>query len=191
MHPFMPFVTEEIWQALTDCESAVVTAEYPDYQSVLDFGQTAEEFSHVLEALQAVRRSRKALHIPQNVRAKFFFDTLDIEIFSASSIFFEYLCGAKEISFVSDCCFRNAIDVVTDRARISIPLEQQLIQDREHMRLMEEAEHLRQKADRLKALLHNPDFCSRAPESVVREAREQRSVIRERLLRIVTALGNR
>ncbi len=191
MHPFMPFVTEEIWQALTDCESAVVTAEYPDYQSVLDFGQTADEFEHVLEALQAVRRSRKALHIPHNVRAKFFFDTLDIEIFSASSIFFEYLGGAKEIAFVSDCCFRNAIDVITDRARISIPLEQQLIQDREHMRLMEEAEHLRQKADRLKAMLHNAEFCAKAPESVVRETREQRAVIRERLLRIVTALGNR
>ena len=191
MHPFMPFITEEIWQALTECESAVITADYPVYESVLDFSQTADEFEQVLTAIRAIRISKKALHIPRSVRAKFYFDTLDVDLFSASSIFFEYLAGAKEIEFASDRCFRNAVNVITDRARISIPLEQPLIQDREHMLLMEEADRLRKQAEHLQQLLQQPGFCSKAPEAVVRAKREQRAVIREKLVRIITALGAR
>ena len=113
-----------------------------------------------------------------------------IQYFAAGSIA-TTMAGAKEIEFASDCCFRNAIDVITDRARISVPFEQPLIQDREHMRLLEEAEHLRTQAEQLRDLLHNAGFCAKAPEAVVRAKREQRSVVREKLLRIVTALGSR
>lgn len=189
MHPFMPFVTEEIWQALTDCESAVIAAEYPVYQSVLDFSQEADDFEHVLEALRAVKRSRKALHIPETLRAKFYFETMDVDLFSASRFFFEQLAGAREIEFGQDYRFRNAIHVVTDRAHIAIPLEQPLIRDREHARLMEEAELLRREAEQVQALLHQSGFTEKAPEQVVRAARERRAVLRERLVRLVKALS--
>ena len=189
MHPFMPFVTEEIWQALTDCESAVIAAEYPVYQSVLDFSQEADDFEQVLEALRAVKRSRKALHIPETLRAKFYFETMDVDLFSASRFFFEQLAGAREIEFGQDYRFRNAIHVVTDRAHIAIPLEQPLIRDREHARLMEEAELLRREAEQVQALLHQSGFTEKAPEQVVRAARERRAVLRERLVRLVEALS--
>lgn len=190
MHPFMPFMTEEIWQTMTDCESSIMSAEYPVYQQILDFQQSADEFEQVLDALRTVRKYRSALHIPRNVRAKFYFDTLDVDLFSASSIFFEYLTGAKEIEFASDCRFRNAIDIVTDRARISIPIEQMIIQDRAHTLLRTDAEQLRTQAEHLQNLLHQPDFCAKAPETIVREKREQRAVVREKLVRIVRILGN-
>ena len=190
LHPFMPFVTEEIWQNMTDCENSIISAEYPVYQQELDFRKTADEFEQVLAALRAVRKCRKTLRIPQNVRAKFYFDTLDVDLFSASSIFFEYLTGAKEIEFQSDCRFRNAAEIITDRARISIPIEQPVIRERADRLLRADAEHLRQQAEHLQALLHQPDFCAKAPEDVVRAAREKRAVIREKLMRIVCALDH-
>ena len=174
---------------MTDCESAVIAAEYPVYQSVLDFSQEADDFEHVLEALRAVRRSRRALHIPETLRAKFYFETMDVDLFSASRFFFEQLAGAREIEFGQDYRFRNAIHVVTDRAHIAIPLEQPLIRDREHARLMEEAELLRREAEQVQALLHQSGFTEKAPEQVVRAARERRAVLRERLVRLVEALS--
>lgn len=189
LHPFMPFVTEEIWQALTDCESSVISAEYPVYESSLDFSQAAGDFEHVLEALRAVRRSRKALHIPNTLRAKFYFETMDVDLFSASSLFFEQLAGAKELEFGQDYRFRNAMHVVTGRAHIAIPFEQPLIRDRQHALLMEEAEVLRRDAEQVQTLLHQPGFTEKAPEHVVRAARERRAVLRERLVRLVEALS--
>ena len=189
MHPFMPFVTEEIWQALTDCESAVICAEYPVYRQELDFTQTADEFEHVIAALRAVRRSRKALHIPETLRAKFYFDTLDVDLFSASSIFFEQIAGAKEIEFGQDYHFRNAVNVITERAHIAIPIEQTIVRDRAHMLLTEQAEKLRREAEQIQAVLHQPGFCEKAPEAVVRAKRERRAVLREQLVRLIRVLS--
>ena len=114
---------------------------------------------------------------------------MDVDLFSASRFFFEQLAGAREIEFGQDYRFRNAIHVVTDRAHIAIPLEQPLIRDREHARLMEEAELLRRKAEQVQALLHQSGFTEKAPEQVVRAARERRAVLRERLVRLVEAIS--
>lgn len=188
LHPFMPFVTEEIWQALTDCESSIICEAYPEYQPDLDFSQTADEFEHVIAALRAVKQSRKALHIPDSLRVKFYFDTLDVDLFSASSIFFEQIAGAKEIEFGQDYRFRNAVHVITERAYIAIPVEQMLIRDRVHLLLTEQAESLRREAEQIQAVLHQPGFCEKAPEPVVRAARERRAVLRDQLVRLIRVL---
>ena len=79
--------------------------------------------------------------------------------------------------------------VVTGRAHIAIPFEQPLIRDRQHALLMEEAEVLRRDAEQVQTLLHQPGFTEKAPEHVVRAARERRAVLRERLVRLVEALS--
>lgn len=191
MHPFMPFITEEIWQAMTNCESSIVCADYPVYEQELDFRQSADEFSYVLAALRAVRKCQTALHIPRNIRVKFYFDTLDVDLFSASSIFFEYLAGAKEIEFTSDCCFRNVADVITDRVHISIPIEQTLLQDWRHILLHTDAKQLSKQLEHTQNLLNQSDFCKKAPEAIVHAAKERRAVLREKLVRIANVLDHR
>ncbi len=191
MHPFMPFITEEIWQALSEYEGDIACTDYPVYQEELDFSQTADDFSYVLTALRAVKRCRTALRIPQTVRVKFYFDTLDVELFSASSVFFEYLTGAKEIEFVSECRFRNVADVITDRVHISIPVEQPMLQEWRQILLHSDAKALSKQLEPLQDLLDQSDFCQKAPDDIVRATRERRAVLREKLLRIANVFDNR
>jgi valyl-tRNA synthetase len=169
----MPFITEEIWQVLTDGESMIIREDFPVYDEKLDFTKTANDFEKVIAAIKAVRMSRTELNVPNSVKAKLYFETLEVDLFSACSIFFENMVGASELEFGQDYKFKNALTAVTDCARIFIPMEELVDKEKELARLEGEVKRLEGELKRSNGMLSNERFLSKAPAEKIAEEKEK------------------
>ena len=184
----MPFITEEIWQVLTDGESMIILEEYPTYQEALDFSAAANDFEKVIAAIKAVRMSRTELNVPNSVKAKMFFETLEVDLFSANSIFFENMVGASELEFGQDYKFKNALTAVTDCARIFIPMEELVDKDKELVRLAKEETKARNDIEIIQKKLNNPGFGEKAPAQLIQNEREKLAKAKEKLAKVLESI---
>ncbi|MBQ3939885.1 MAG: class I tRNA ligase family protein, partial [Oscillospiraceae bacterium] len=189
LHPFMPFITEEIWQVLTDGESMIILEDFPVWQEALDFTQTANDFDKVIAAIKAVRMSRMELNVPNSVRAKLYFETLEVDLFSAASIFFENMVGATELEFGQNYQFKNALTAVTDCARIFIPMEQLVDKDKELARLAKEEEKARKEIEIIGKKLSNEGFVAKAPAQLIQNEREKLAKAKEKLAKVLESIA--
>ena len=116
LHPFMPFITEEIWQALpNDCESIMI-AKWPAYRPELDFAADEREFARVMEAIRGIRNVRTEMNVPPSRKAAVYVDTQYEEIFRASAAFFQRLASASELRLTHEPV-EGAVQVATQSAR--------------------------------------------------------------------------
>ena len=189
LHPFMPFITEEIWQVLTDGASMIILEQFPTYDPALDFTAVANDFEKVIAAIKAVRMSRQELNVPPSVKAKLYFETLEVELFSSASIFFENMVGATEIEFGQNFQFKNALTAVTDCARIFIPMEQLVDRDKELQRLAKDEAQARKEISIIEGKLNNPGFCEKAPAHLVQAEREKLAKAKEKLAKVLESIA--
>ena len=188
LHPFMPFITEEIWQVLTDGASMIMLEEFPTYTESLDFSKTADDFEKVIAAIKAVRMSRTELNVPNSVKAKLYFETMDVDVFSSCSMFFENMVSASEIEFGQNFQFKNALTVVTDSARIFIPMEQLVDVEKELARLAKEEAKVRKDIGFIEGKLNNPGFCEKAPAHLIAAEREKLATAQEKLAKVLESI---
>ncbi|MCQ2434137.1 MAG: valine--tRNA ligase [Oscillospiraceae bacterium] len=188
LHPFMPFITEEIWQVLTDGENMIMLEEFPTYTESLDFSKTADDFEKVIAAIKAVRMSRTELNVPNSVKAKLYFETMDVDVFSSCSMFFENMVSASEIEFGQNYQFKNALTVVTDSARIFIPMEQLVDVEKELARLAKEEAKVRKDIGFIEGKLNNPGFCEKAPAQLIAAEREKLAKAQEKLAKVLESI---
>ena len=190
LHPFMPFITEEIWQTLTDGESMIILEDFPVYDEALNYAQTANNFEKVITAIKAVRMSRTELNVPNSVKAKLYFETLEVELFSSCSIFFENMVSASELEFVQDVKFKNAVTAVTDCARIFIPMEELVDKEKELARLAKEEEKARKEIAFIEGKLSNQGFVEKAPAQLIQKEREKLANAKEKLAKVLESIAN-
>ncbi len=188
LHPFMPFITEEIWQVLTDGESMVILEKYPEYDKSLDFSARADDFEKVIAAIKAVRMSRMELNVPASVRTKLYFETLEVDLFSSARPLFENMVSASELVFGSDFKFSNALTVVTDSARIFIPMEQLVDREKELARLAKERERCEREVEGIRRKLENKGFVEKAPRQIVDAEREKLANARQKLQKVLESI---
>ena len=177
LHPFMPFITEEIWQSLPHEGDALMTESYPAYSGSLDFSDDEHSFEAVMDAIKAVRARRAEMNVPPSKKTHLFIVTPEADIFSNSSLLIKKLAYAEDISVTGEipADSEKMVNVATDNARIFIPLQELVDVVKEIQRLEKELEKSEKMLASQIAKLSNENFVSRAPENVVNVEREKKS----------------
>ncbi|MBR6338208.1 MAG: class I tRNA ligase family protein, partial [Ruminococcus sp.] len=193
LHPFMPYITEEIWQTLTDDGSVIMVQPFPVYEQSLDFAKDEADFEKVVAAISAIRNVRGEMNVPPSVKAKLFIETKEQAAFEKGFMFFERLASASEISFVNEGFDgKDCAVAVTDCARMFIPLSEIIDRDKELARLNKEKKAAQKDIDFLSGKLSNQGFLAKAPEKLINEQKEKLAKAKEKMEKIeqsIAALG--
>lgn len=190
LHPFMPFITEEIWQTIphdTDGKT-VMLEQYPEYDPNLDFPSEAEEMMKVMEAITAIRTQRNEMNVPPSKKAKLFIATAIPETFSNGEQFFKKLASASEVEISDSFDIDGAVTVVTSDAKIYIPMEELVDKEAELKRLNKELKQVEKMLAQDEGKLNNPGFMSKAPEKVIEKIKGQAEKEREKIALIHAAM---
>ena len=194
LHPIMPFITEEIWQAIpNDCESIMV-APWPQYREDLCFQQEEEDFEKVMSAIKAIRNRRAEMNVPPAKKARVFVKTLNTGVFESGAMFIERLASASEVK-VSGVApqqgedFSDAVQVITDSARIFIPLDELVDKEKELARLEKERKTCEKDIAMVEQKLSSQGFIEKAPQNVVEAERAKLEKHKERMEKIVESIA--
>ncbi|MBQ4517364.1 MAG: valine--tRNA ligase [Clostridia bacterium] len=190
LHPFMPFITEEIWQKLPHEGESIVIAAWPKYNEGLEFAKEATDMELIMSALKAVRNQRSEMNIPPSKKAKVFIKTEKADVFTQSTLFFEKLASASEAVVVGDdfVAPENAVSCVVEGAQIFMPLDDLVDKEKELERLTKEKERLLSEIKRVEGKLNNQGFVAKAPAQVVEEERKKEAKYREMLAKVEESL---
>lgn len=190
LHPFMPFITEEIWQTIPhDTDGKTVMLEkYPEYDPSLEFPSEAEEMMKVMEAITAIRTQRNEMNVPPSKKAKLFIATAIPETFSNGEQFFKKLASASEVEISDSFDIDGAVTVVTSDAKIYIPMEELVDKEAELKRLNKELKQVEKMLAQDEGKLNNPGFMSKAPEKVIEKIKGQAEKEREKIALIHAAM---
>lgn len=181
LHPFMPFITEEIWQSLPHDGDSIMVSKWPEYNKALDFADEEAEFERIVKAIRAVRVRRNEMNVPPSRKAKITVETAYADTFRAGSVFFTRLAYASEIAINEPMDDPSAVSIITDDAKIYIPLGDLIDFEAERARLNKERDALLKDIAFVENKLNNPGFVSKAPEKVVADQRKNLEVYKEKL----------
>jgi valyl-tRNA synthetase len=163
LHPFMPFITEEIWSAVSDSDTPIMLSEFPTYNEKLSFEKDEADFEKIISAIRGIRNRRAEMNVPPSVKAAIHIETAETDIFEQGKIFFERLASASQIEIAHKIDLEDAVTVVTDCARIFIPLRELVDKEKELTRLNKEKAAVQKDIDFSSGKLNNPGFVSKAP----------------------------
>ncbi|MBO5432481.1 MAG: valine--tRNA ligase [Clostridia bacterium] len=172
LHPFMPFITEEIWLALPHDGESIMISEWCKYDEALNFPVEEEAMNRVMSAIKAVRNRRSEMNVPPSRKAKLYIATKYIEDFTNGSVFMNRLASASEIEIGSEFDIEGSVSVITESAKIFIPLNELVDLSAEKARLEKELETAKKDLEFVENKLNNPGFMAKAPEKVVAAQRE-------------------
>lgn len=189
LHPFMPFITEEIWQALpNDCESIMV-AKWPEYSEALNFSAEEREFERIMEVIKAVRIRRAEMNVPPSKKASLHIETRFGETFEQCKAFLSRLASASAVEVAEKQEIEGAVQVITDSARVFIPMEELVDREKELARLEKEKAGCQKDIALFEGKLGNEGFLAKAPASVVETERGKLEKLRERLSKLEESMA--
>ena len=191
LHPFMPFITEEIFSFLPHGEESIVISKWPEYKEELVFDEDEKRMAIVMGAIRGVRNLRTQMNVPPSKRARITVVTDDTSLFAGTEKYFEKLAGASETIVASDVTGidENAVNTVVEGATIYIPLDDLVDRDKEIERLTKEQSTLISEIKRAEGKLSNPGFVDKAPEKVVNEEREKLEKYNDMLAKVEESLA--
>ncbi len=174
LHPFMPFITEEIWQALPHDGETIMLSPWCEYDEKLEFKAEVEAMERVMTAIKAIRNRRAEMNVPPSKKAKLYIETKYTNEFNNGSQFMYRLASASEIEISEkyDYEIEGAVSVITEAARIYIPLNELVDFEAEKQRLQKELDAVRKDLEFVENKLNNAGFMAKAPEKVVAAQRE-------------------
>ncbi len=172
LHPFMPFITEEIWQALPHEGETIMLAQWPEYSEELNFAAEETDFEKVMAAIKAIRNRRAEMNVPPSKKAKLFIATADTDLFEKCAVFMQRLASASEVEVWTTFDVEGAVKVITDSAVISIPMNELIDFAQEAARLEKELENANKERAFFESKLNNKNFVDKAPAAVVEKQRE-------------------
>ena len=185
LHPFMPFLTEEIWQALPheagNQVQFLMLQAWPEYRDDLAFPQEEKAVELLMDAVKAVRARRSEMNVPPSKKAHLTIATLEQDIFAAGIPFLKRLGYASEVTVTGPSglgsdkeeAARGVVTVITHAARISMPLAELVDLEKEKARIAKELKKNKGELEKLNNKLSNPGFLNKAPENVVKAEQER------------------
>ena len=194
LHPFMPFITETIWQALPHEGPSVMVSKWPEYDEKLNFSVEEAQMESLMDAVRAIRNRRAEMNVPPSKKAKVLILTEKEDTFSAGAGFFPKLAYASEIELI-DAVPADAAkmaSVVTGDAQLYMPMGDLIDFEAERTRLGKEKKKVEDDIAFVMKKLNNPKFVDKAPENVVAAEREKADKLREHLAKLeesIAALG--
>ena len=183
LHPFMPFITEEIWQTLPHDGESIMVSPWPVYDESYVFSEAEEDMESIMTAVRAVRNRRAEMNVPPSKKARLDIVTKDVELFADSAKYFQRLASASEIAVSDDeSVFRldGSVSVVTDVATIYLPMAELVDFEAERKRLNKELEEVEKKLSQINGKLNNQGFLAKAPANVIEEQKANQVKLNEK-----------
>ena len=181
LHPFMPFITEEIWQTLPHEGDSLMISEWPVYDAALSFAAEEKEMERIMEAIRGIRNRRAEMNVPPSKKADLYIETAFADTFAAGVPFLQRLASAAEVQIGESFEVPGAVTIVTAAATVKIPMDALVDKAAELARLEREWGNVKKQLDGVMARLNNKAFTDKAPEAVVNGAREQAAQMQEKL----------
>ena len=175
LHPFMPFITEEIWQSLPERESALIVAKWPEASEKLSFKTEEAHMESVMNAIRAIRNRRAEMNVPPSKKATLYVLTAAPQVFTEGEGFIQRLAYADKVELLDKEPenLNGLVTCATADAKLYIPMGQLVDIAKEQERISKELDKARKNLAGLNGKLSNENFTSRAPEAVVNAEREK------------------
>ena len=181
LHPFMPFITETIWQALPHEGESIMISKWPEYQESLNFAVEAEQVETIMDTIRAIRARRAEMNVPLSKKAQVIMFTENRAAYEAGSTFFAKLAYASEIQFVdaAPSNVESMVSVVTKGAQVYMPMGELVDFEKEKARLEKEKAKVQKDIDFVMKKLNNEGFVAKAPAAVIAQEREKAAKYQE------------
>ena len=190
LHPFMPFITEEIFCALPTGEETIMTSQWPLYTESLSFPEEEKKMAVICDAIKSVRNIRTEMNVPPSRRASMIIVTEDKALFESGIAFYEKLAGAKDVVVTDneDSVPEGSVSVIVEGAKIFMPMDELIDTEKERARLEKEKERLQAEIDRVEKKLSNEGFVAKAPAKLIEEEKEKGVKYREMYEKVIESL---
>ncbi len=197
LHPFMPFITEEIWQALPHEGDFLMLQDWPKYREAMNFPAEEKSMELIMDAIRAIRTRRSEMNVPPSKKAHLTVATMETETFTLGVPFLKKLAYASEVEIVpfaqaqadADAAQAGQVSIVTHAAQLSIPLGELVDLEKEKQRVEKELKKQSAELDKLNAKLNNPGFVNKAPEHVVAAEKERAVQLTELVAKLKAQLN--
>lgn len=189
LHPFMPFITEEIWQTLPHNGEAILVSPWPVYDAALAFSQEEAKMERIMRAIRAVRNRRSEMNVPPSKKAHVYIETADEETFRGAAVFFQRLAYASDVTVGTSFEIPGSVLIVADNARLYIPMGELVDLEAEKTRLHKELENTQKQLAGVQAKLNNEQFVSKAPAPIVQNQRDTAAKLKEKIQMLEQSLA--
>jgi len=189
LHPFMPFITEEIWQTLPHTGDTIMLSPWPVFNEALCFDEDEKHMDIIMEAIRAIRNRRAEMNVPPSRKAHVYIATEYKDVFSTAVVFLQRLASAADVEIGDSFEIPGAVSIVTAHAKVYIPMGDLVDFEAERKRLAKEKEGAEKKLNGICAKLSNPGFLAKAPEAVINNQREEEKKLREKIRNIEESLA--
>ena len=187
LHPFMPFITEEIWQSIPHGSQpeSIMISKWCEYDEKLNFAKEEQDFAKIIDTIKAIRVQRNELNVPPSKKVTMYVETAETELFKSCAAFFEKLAGAGElhVSEKADAA-DSMVTVVTASARVFMPMGELVDTEKELARLEKEKKAAEKDIAFLSGKLSNQGFLSKAPAQQIENERAKLAKAEEKMAKI-------
>ena len=191
LHPFMPFITEEIYQAIPHDTESIMISKWPEYDPTLSFVDEEAQMEKIMDAIRAIRNRRAEMNIPPSKKSKVYVETAFADVFAVGSEFMKRLAYASDVEIADGFGdLGNTVTIVTNDAKIYIPLGDLVDFEAEAKRLQKELAAAEEKLAFINKKLDNPGFVNKAPEKVVQQNRDEAAKLTEKIANLRSSLEN-
>ncbi len=190
LHPFMPFITEAIYQSLPHDESSICISKWLSYDEKMDFVDDTKDMEKVIDAIRAIRNRRNEMNIKPSRKANVYIKTDCIDAFTNGISIMKKLAFAKDVIIENNLTIpNNSIAIITDDAEIYIPMSDLIDYDAERARLTKEINEAQSKLELINKKLSNNNFLSKAPADVVNKNKKDAETLDEKIKNLNIAMS--
>lgn len=188
LHPFMPFITEEIWQSLPHEGESIMVSKWPVFEEAHCFPQAAADMQSIMEVIRAVRNRRSEMNVPPSRKTHLYLATAEEKMFFEGVPIIERLAFANKVEVGPSFEIEGAVNIVTSGAKAYIPMDELVDQKAELARLQKELESAQKQYATTQQKLSNEKFLSKAPENVVEGVRQNAAKLKDHIALIQSSM---